>query len=49
MNYSLNNGLYCSEQVLFGQLLNVLKSSIMGCVDIFRDYMDGKVEAIVHA
>ena len=40
----LNNGLDCSKWVhshmLFGRLLCRLKSSIMGCVPILRDYTD---------
>ena len=44
VNYLLNNGLYCSKwahsHLLFGQLLCGLKSSIMGCVPIFRDCTD---------
>ena len=40
MNYTLNNGLYCTKgaysHLLFGQLLLGLKSSIMGCAPIFR-------------
>ena len=39
MNYSLNNGLYCSKwaylHFIFGQLLQELKSSMMDCVPIF--------------
>ena len=51
VNYSLNNGLYCTKvhlQLLFGQLLSRLKSSIMSCVPIFCDCVDWKVHAIVH-
>ena len=52
INYSLNNGLYCTKRahshLLFGQLLHGLKSSTMGCELIFRDCMDWKVHAIVH-
>ena len=36
VNYSVNNGLYCTKwthlHLLFGQLLPGLKSLIMGCV-----------------
>ena len=43
MNYSLNNGLYFTKwthsHLPFGQLLHGLKSSIMGCVPIFCDYV----------
>ena len=39
LNYSLKNGLYCTKRahshLLFCQLLQGLKSSIIGCVPIF--------------
>ena len=42
VNHLLNNGLYCTKWVhsnlLFGQLLHGLKSSIMGCVPIFTTH-----------
>ena len=51
-NYLLKNGLYCTIQahfhLLFGQLLRELKSSRMGCVQIFHNCVDWKVQAIVH-
>ena len=38
VNYSLNNGIYCTKQVYshlqFGKLFHGLESSIMGCVPI---------------
>ena len=53
VNLSLSNGLYCTKWVhshsLFAQLLCRLKSSIMGCIPIFHDYLDLKVRAIVHS
>ena len=44
LNYSLNNGLYCTtwanSHLLFSQLLHGLKSLIMGCVPSFCDCVD---------
>ena len=41
-NYCLNNGLYCAKRVhshlLFGQLLPILKSLIIGSVPIFEKF-----------
>ena len=43
VNYSLNDGLYCTKwthsHLLFGQLWHGLKSSMMGCAPIFCDCM----------
>ena len=51
-NYLLNNGFYCTMQphshLPFGELLHGLKSSRMGCVQIFHSCVDWKVHAIVH-
>ena len=50
-HYSLNNGLYCTKGVhshlVFGQIFCGQKSLMMGCVLIFRDFVDWKVDAKV--
>ena len=44
MDYLLNNGLYCTKRVhshlFFGLLVPGVKSSIMGWLYIFHDYVD---------
>ena len=51
VNYSLNNGLYCTKHahshLLFGQHLNGLK--IMSCAPIFGNCLDWKNHKIVYA
>ena len=53
INYSPNKGLYCTKQayshLLFCELLHGMKSSIMGCVSIFSDFVDSKVHIVVRA